>query len=68
MSKDNEYINQVLQQHHIKQVKSTFITLHPNGEVEFQFKGKTIVLPALADWFTRQIHLRKPVIYSWKMK
>lgn len=68
MSKDNQYINEVMERNHIKTVKGDFVTLHPNGKVEFAFQHKTIVLPALADWSQRQIFISRPVTYSWKLK
>lgn len=68
MSKDNQYINDVMARHHIKTVKGDFVTLHPNGEVEFTFKNKSIVLPALADWATRQIFIQHAITYRWNLK
>lgn len=67
MSKDNDYINWMLEKYHISKKLCSFVTLHPDGSLTLHTDPESLQLPCFdkEHWATVGTFL-KPVIYRWK--
>ena len=67
MSKDNDYINWMLEKYHISKKLCSFVTLHPDGSLTLHTDPESLQLSCFDKerWAIVGIFL-KPVTYRWK--
>ena len=68
MSKDNDYINWMLEKYHISKKLCSFVTLHPDGSLTLHTDPESLQLPCFdkEHRWEEVGRMFKPVTYRWK--
>lgn len=69
MSKDNDYINFMLEKNKITRVVCEFVTLHVDGSLTLHTDPTTLTLPCFDQQRWEEVgYIFKPITYRWKWK